>query len=65
MPLYDYICLDCEKKDARLGAVDDYTARCVNCGGLMIRATADIFGPLFQPDPVYDSEFPKKGDQKW
>jgi putative FmdB family regulatory protein len=37
MPLYNYKCLDCHATDQRLAGLDDATALCVKCGGLMLR----------------------------
>ncbi len=37
MPLYSYRCLDCHAEDQRLAGLDDATAICVNCGGMMLR----------------------------
>lgn len=48
MPLYDYHCPDCRAQDTRLAALDDHTARCTRCGGLM-RRQGDIFDPYFPP----------------
>jgi putative FmdB family regulatory protein len=43
MPLYDYQCVDCGAQDLRLAGIDDHTALCVECGGLMLRLDVDIF----------------------
>jgi putative FmdB family regulatory protein len=47
MPLYEYYCVDCHTQDTRVAALDDHTARCTRCGGLMFRLDADVFGPYF------------------
>ena len=47
MPLYHYQCLDCAAQDPRLGGLDDHTAICVACGGLMLRLDLDLFQPYF------------------
>ena len=43
MPLFEYQCIDCHARDQRIAGLDDYTARCVQCGGLMLRIS-DPFG---------------------
>lgn len=58
MPIYKYQCTDCQAKDHRVAGVDDHNARCVACGGLMLRLDEDIFGPYFEP------QF-KEGNIKW
>ena len=47
MPLYEYQCTDCGQREPRIGAVDDHTALCVHCGGLMLRLDEDVFTPYF------------------
>jgi hypothetical protein len=37
MPLYEYQCVDCPATDQRLAGIDNLTALCVDCGGLMLR----------------------------
>jgi putative FmdB family regulatory protein len=54
MPLYDYQCTDCGRQDQRIGALDDYTALCVDCGGLMLRLD-DPFDPAI---PLWDEKVP-------
>lgn len=49
MPLYDYQCVDCRTRDQRLGALDDHTALCLACGGLMLRLDQDLFDGYFKP----------------
>jgi putative FmdB family regulatory protein len=46
MPLYNYTCSACGEKDVRVGGVDDQTATCVSCGGLMHRTDKDVFKDL-------------------
>ena len=43
MPLYEYQCVDCSAKDQRVAGIDDHTALCVKCGGLMLRLDEDVF----------------------
>lgn len=50
MPIYYYQCVDCGARDERIAGIDDHTAICVNCGGLMLRLDGDIFQPYFPPD---------------
>src|SRR5512141_1265308 len=53
MPIYDYQCVDCQTRDQRVAGLDDSTAICQNCGGLMLRLDDDLFTPYFdQPGPV-------------
>ena len=47
MPVYEYQCVDCGNRDERLAGLDDYTAICVQCGGLMLRLDEDAFTPYF------------------
>jgi putative FmdB family regulatory protein len=49
MPLYDYQCVDCSKSDQRVAGLDDHTAICAACGGLMLRLDEDVFQPYFPP----------------
>jgi len=37
MPLYEYKCVDCGENDHRIAGLDDHTALCAKCGGLMLR----------------------------
>ena len=53
MPLYAYQCLDCASYDTRVAGLDDHTALCVRCRGLMLRRDEDVFRPYFHED---DSE---------
>lgn len=50
MPLYTYECLDCRGRDHRLAGVDDHTALCLKCRGLMLRRDEDVFTPYFRED---------------
>jgi putative FmdB family regulatory protein len=56
MPLYEYQCVDCGSQDQRVAGLDDNTAICVACGGLMLRLNEDVFQPYFEevaaPDVV-------------
>lgn len=48
MPLYEYQCVDCGSRDLRVAGLDDHTALCVECQGLMLRVDEDVFRPYFQ-----------------
>lgn len=50
MPLYAYRCLDCAGQDIRVAGLDDHTALCIQCGGVMLRRDADVFGAYFEGD---------------
>lgn len=52
MPIYTYQCIDCGAQDQRLAGLDDHTALCAACGGLMLRLDEDLFAPYFAPDPL-------------
>ncbi len=43
MPLYSYQCTACGSRDLRVAGLDDHTALCVQCSGLMLRLDEDIF----------------------
>jgi len=47
MPLYQYKCANCGCREQRIGGVDDHTAVCAECGGVMVRLDSDWFGPYF------------------
>ena len=47
MPLYEYQSMDCTATDQRIAGLDDHTALCVACGGLMLRLEGDLFTPYF------------------
>jgi putative FmdB family regulatory protein len=47
MPLYEYQCVDCGGQDERVAGLDDNTAICISCGGLMLRLNEDVFQPYF------------------
>ena len=49
MPLYVYRCLGCNDWDQQLAGLDDHTALCTACGGLMLREDQDVFRPYFGP----------------
>jgi len=65
MPLYHYQCLDCQTRDQRLAGLDDHTALCACCAGVMLRLDADVFAPYFEaagitgqrPEKVPGSKF--------
>jgi len=48
MPAYTYLCEVCGATDRRIGGLDDRIANCVDCGGMMLRITEDIFTPYFE-----------------
>lgn len=48
MPLYEYQCIGCEDRDHRVAGLDDHTARCIRCGGSMLRLDEDIFQPYWE-----------------
>jgi putative FmdB family regulatory protein len=48
VPIYEYQCVDCGGRDQRVGGVDDHTALCTRCGGLMLRLDEDVFRPYFE-----------------
>ncbi len=48
MPIYEYQCVDCGGADLRVAGLDDHTAICVACGGLMLRLNEDVFRPYFE-----------------
>lgn len=50
MPLYAYQCLDCDGIDHRVAGLDDHTALCLRCRGLMLRLNEDVFQPYFRED---------------
>jgi putative FmdB family regulatory protein len=48
MPLYEYQCVDCGSHDQRVAGLDDHTAICIACDGLMLRLNEDVFQPYFE-----------------
>ncbi len=48
MPIYEYQCVDCGGRDQRVAGLDDHTAMCVPCGGLMLRLDEDVFQAYFE-----------------
>ncbi len=48
MPIYEYQCVDCGGRDQRVAGLDDHTALCAQCGGLMLRLDEDVFQPYFE-----------------
>lgn len=52
MPIYDYQCVDCGAREQRVAGLDDHTALCVACGGLMLRLDVDVFRPYFEAPQV-------------
>jgi hypothetical protein len=47
MPAYHYQCVECQKREVRIGGVDDHLAVCVCCGHLMVRLDNELFAPYF------------------
>ena len=47
MPLNKYRCLDCPCRDKRVAGLDDHTALCIQCGGVMLRQDEDVFLAYF------------------
>ncbi len=56
MPLYLYRCLGCNGWDQRVAGLDDHTAICTECGGVMLREDQDVFRPYFGPGPEPDGQ---------
>ena len=57
MPLYLYRCTDCNSEDQRIAGLDDHTALCSGCGGLMLRLDENLFKPNFdEPQQEEDDE---------
>ncbi|MHB9074628.1 MAG: FmdB family zinc ribbon protein [Desulfobaccales bacterium] len=55
MPIYEYQCVDCTATDRRVAGLDDHTALCAKCGGLMLRLDEDVFGPYaVEAEPLCD-----------
>ena len=50
MPLYEYQCVDCGSRDQRVAGLDDHTAICISCEGLMLRLDEDVFQPYFEEE---------------
>ena len=50
MPIYEYKCVDCGGQDQRVAGLDDHTAICVDCNGLMLRLNEDVFQPYFEEE---------------
>jgi putative FmdB family regulatory protein len=48
LPIYEYQCVDCGGRDQRVAGLDDHTALCTQCGGLMLRLDEDIFQPYLE-----------------
>jgi putative FmdB family regulatory protein len=58
MPIYEYQCVDCGGQDQRVAGLDDHTALCSQCGGLMLRLDEDIFRPYFEEVSMQPSVHP-------
>jgi predicted nucleic acid-binding Zn ribbon protein len=50
MPVYQYQCTDknCGLKEPVIAGLDDATAICSRCGGLMLRLDVDLFTPYYE-----------------
>ena len=48
MPIYEYQCVDCIDRDQRVAGLDDHTAFCTQCGGLMLRLGDDALRSYFE-----------------
>jgi putative FmdB family regulatory protein len=59
MPIYEYQCVDCGGQDQRVAGLDDHTALCTQCGGLMLRLDEDVFQPYFEETSPQVWEEPK------
>jgi len=42
--------MDCPNQDKRVAGLDDHTALCTRCGGVMLRQDEDIFQAYFEGD---------------
>jgi hypothetical protein len=40
--------VDCGGQDQRVAGLDDHTAICVECSGLMLRLDEEVFGAYFE-----------------
>lgn len=47
MPIYDYECVDCGCQEQRVAGIDDHTAICGECRGIMVRLDLDWFASEF------------------
>jgi putative FmdB family regulatory protein len=64
MPIYEYQCVDCIDRDQRVAGLDDHTALCSQCGGLMLRLDEDVFQSYFEevsPQALAGTEINSKG----
>ena len=58
MPIYEYQCVDCGGQDQRVAGLDDHTALCTQCSGLMLRLDEDVFRPYFEEVLIQPSVHP-------
>jgi putative FmdB family regulatory protein len=58
MPIYEYQCVDCGGHDQRVAGLDDHTALCTQCLGLMLRLDEDVFRPYFEAVLIQPSVHP-------
>ena len=64
MPLYDYSCKECGKKDIDiLEGVNDKLRRCSKCGATMFREYPLCSPPVFHGSGFYCNDYPK-GERK-
>jgi putative FmdB family regulatory protein len=47
MPIYEYECVDCGYQDQRVAGIDDHTAICAECAGVMVRLDLDWCASYF------------------
>lgn len=47
MPIYEYECVDCGCQEQRVAGIDDHTAICAECRGVMVRLDLDWFASEF------------------
>ena len=50
MPVYQFQCMDehCGLQEPVIAGLDDATAICSRCGGLMLRLDEDLFTPYYE-----------------
>jgi putative FmdB family regulatory protein len=57
LPIYEYRCVDCGGRNQRVAGLDDHTALCTRCSGLMLRLDEDVFQPYFEE--IVDPSWPE------
>lgn len=48
MPIFEYRCIDCAHTESLVAGLDDASALCPKCQGLMLRLDEDLFTPYFE-----------------